>query len=75
MGVEVLVDRETGRAAIYCNTNDWAFGPLFASEEEAVAFLEWHQEDGGLDPREMGDQGLESAFNRFRKARAESEAP
>ena len=65
MGIEIIEDRETGRAVIYCSTTDRAFGPIFQSGEEAEGFLEWDPDD----PRSYSIGGIESAYQRFRKER------
>ncbi|HMF95117.1 MAG TPA: hypothetical protein VKE96_12515 [Vicinamibacterales bacterium] len=48
MGVRILHDTGADTAVLYCSTTDWAFGPLFYSddqahgaEERAEAFLRW----------------------------------
>ena len=47
MGVRILADDEDRQAVMYCSTTDWAFGPVFSSDEHhtatewAQAFLRW----------------------------------
>ncbi len=80
MGCRILVAQD-GRAALYCSTTDWAFGPLFESEEEASAFQEWlleHPKAAGChdyaltmgcrttDARSYTDKGLEERVSEFR---------
>jgi len=53
MGCRILYDRNSGRAALYCSTTEFAFGPVFVDggrdqgdrdgAERAEAFLRWLQ--------------------------------
>ena len=74
-----IADTTDGQAILYCSTTDWAFGPLFASHEEAAAFCAWLREHPdasrchslilGLtatDPRSYTDNGLEAQVADFR---------
>lgn len=62
MSVHILEGKE-GKAAFYCSTTDWAFGPLFDSVEEAEAFLQWLP----VDPRKLKDSELEAKHADFRR--------
>lgn len=57
MGVRILEDRETGQAALFCSTADWAFGPLFQNRDRAESFLAWLD---SIDPRRLNDAELEA---------------
>ncbi len=81
MGVRILAGDDN--AVLYCSTSDWAFGPLFDSEEKAQDFLKWldsytpQELDlnalGKIrwrnDPRELTDQGLQNAHCMWLSAR------
>lgn len=58
MAVDILFDAEQGHAALFCNTTDTAFGPLFDTREDAEAFLAHVAETDGRDPRLMTDGEL-----------------
>ncbi len=57
MSVQVLFDKVVNRSALYCNTTDKAFGPLFTGAE-AIDFLDWII-DRGRDPRDMNENTLD----------------
>lgn len=61
MGCRILEEKNYGRAVLYCSTVGVAFGPVFASTEEASAFLEWL----GSDPRLMTESELTGKYNDF----------
>lgn len=46
MGVKVIYDVYRDEAVLACNTNEWAFGPVFLgdAEEKAEAFLAWFEQ-------------------------------
>lgn len=83
MGINILVGYDEGRkdeelyqsAIMYCNTADWAFGPVFtASEDESInaeemarGFLNWHDKKFG-DPRGVPDSVLENRYMMYRRA-------
>jgi len=44
MSVEIIHDVRRSTAALYCNTTDWAFGPVFTGpgcDQDAQDFLAW----------------------------------
>lgn len=41
MGVDILNDEQSGKAALYCTTSGVAFGPIFDGRYEAEDFLWW----------------------------------
>jgi hypothetical protein len=68
MSVEVLHDQDRNLAVLFCNTSDWAFGPLFRAEdggscldaaESAEVFLAWLKP---IDPRSLSDDKLEGKY-------------
>lgn len=60
MSVELLVDTVSGKTALFCDTTDVAFGPVFDSEEAADEFLELiAHETGGRDARTLTVRELE----------------
>ena len=77
MGVRLIVDsrRDTDRVALFCSTSGWAFGPVFDSETEAEAFLDYCDLVVGADPRAIDEKPgrLERVYNEWRKAKQEQE--
>lgn len=73
MSVRVLEGEYDGgetRAVMVCSVTGLAFGPLFDSGEELLAFLEWFKtnNDPGVDsgdPREYDPDYLADARRRF----------
>lgn len=63
----ILVGKGEGleRAAFYCNTADWAYGPLMDSYEEAEDFEKWLHKD----PRSYDNETLERLYSEFRDSR------
>ena len=88
MSIRILRNAEDTRAALYCSTTDWAFGPVFGeyhedwpggerldASEVALEFIGWLL----LDAREYKDANLEAKYHEFMAAlpgllRAEWEA-
>lgn len=60
MGVRIIDDGD-GKAAFYCSTTMWAFGPVMKDADEAEAFLNWLP----TDPRKMTDSDLEARYYDF----------
>ena len=66
MGVRILSHYDT--AVMYCSTSDWAFGPVFYSndehdaEERVESFIRWLKHD----PREYDDHNLERKYAEWR---------
>lgn len=87
MGVRILQgsdDNSTHTTAVlYCSTTDWAFGPLFSSDDEhdaferADMFLKWFSKNGNVGPlhyddvRQLTDSELESAYSDWLRQEAE----
>jgi len=69
MAIDILVgstrkgERSTEEACLVCTTSDTVFGPLFASLEEAEAFLYWL---APIDPRDITPQHVERKVSEFR---------
>ena len=66
--MSVCVLRGENEAAMYCNTSDWAFGPVFSgpyAADDAEAFLTWHFKKYG-DPRSCDDSELERHYGEWR---------
>jgi hypothetical protein len=65
VSVLIMVDRDEERAALYCSTSDWAFGPVIheaegrTAVERAEAFLAWLR----VDPRILGDTELAHRYS------------
>ena len=53
--------------AFYCNTTDFAFGPIMYGDAEE--FMEWL----GVDPRTIEENELSSKYNEFRQQKEEME--
>lgn len=69
MGVDILANEDDTLAVFYCNSSDWAFGPVMeelpgydGAYETAEAFLGWLE----LDARRYDDHHLESKWAEFR---------
>jgi hypothetical protein len=49
MGLRIIVGNEQGchreHAVLFCSTSQWAFGPVFDSEEDADEFIKWLPRD------------------------------
>ncbi len=70
--MSVCVLRGEDVAALYCNTSDWAFGPVFSgpdAADDAEEFLRWHERHYG-DPRTEADSDLERHYGQWRAAHA-----
>lgn len=86
MAVEILENKEGNQAVLFCNTTDWAFGPLISDYNEnkfyylagdvAKKFLKWLYP---TDPRELKDNELGSKYldflSNFEKIIDEIESP
>lgn len=75
MAVEIIWDPDKLVAAMYCNTSDHAFGPVFSgpsADTEVQEFLDWLRQNGtphwavadagvgdGNDPRDYSPGELE----------------
>ena len=57
MGVRVL-ELRAGGAVLSNSANAWAFGPIFASDDDARKFLTWLR----VDPRLLGERELERRY-------------
>lgn len=73
MGCRIL-NAEGGKAVLYCSTTDWAFGPLFDSEDHAMDFLEWLEKTcGDGDARKLTDKQLSANYVAWLKDRCTDE--
>jgi hypothetical protein len=87
MGVATFYDEDEGRAVMYCNTSDWAFGPIFHDESARSVpddcelldardlcelFQLWLVPDARMADR---DGKLEEAYRTFLEARADGMYP
>lgn len=61
MSCQTLHDPAARKSVLYCDTDDRAFGPVFANAS-AEDFLEWILERG-RDPRDMNANTLETWVN------------
>lgn len=83
MAVEIIHDRQREIAALICNTEMEAFGPVFTGPgcaEDAADFLDWlvrnpqpitpsiNIEYTSSDPRQFSDDALEAAHERWQNA-------
>ena len=62
MGVRVGV-------SLNCSTTGASFGPVFGDAAKAEDFLEWYNERGGQDLREMDDDELTRLVYEWRAKR------
>lgn len=72
MSVQILENKKGDQAVMYCNTTDWALGPVisdynengfyYPAESVAMEFLKWLDP---TDPRELKDNELESKYSSF----------
>lgn len=74
MGVRILAHEDTtgdreGGAVLFDSVTGWAFGPVFADEDEAESFLDWCREKGLRDVRELGGATLKAQYEQFLKGR------
>lgn len=72
MSIEILFNENEDQAALYCNTTDWAFGPVFDgkgdfnAKETAQYFLKWLVERRETrDARMIPNDELEKYRNEF----------
>lgn len=64
MSVAILHDPTLEYACLYCNTSDWAFGPLlFDSREHAVDFLKWLGEKSLSDVTALDVKPIPSPYD------------
>jgi hypothetical protein len=73
MSIGILHDRGRGKAALYCNTTNTAFGPLFEDPDLAECFLGWFHVYGPStppahrpDPRFLDDGVLAQLVSEWR---------
>lgn len=76
MGVRVLEAASDcadapDRAALFDSVTGIAFGPLFASGDEARDFLRWVELEGRPDPRVLGVLELHDAIRAWRRSRVQ----
>lgn len=66
MGVRIIAGNGEGDsgtyAVLYCSVSMWAFGPVFADENQAQEFLDWL---GPVDPRTFGDAEMHHRYYSF----------
>jgi hypothetical protein len=66
MGVRPIVGED--RAAMYCSTTDWAFGPVFydkgnhGAHERMLSFLRYIKP---VDPRKFTDEDLRNLYHQW----------
>ena len=66
MGISILKDKDDSHAVMYCNTTDWCFGPVHASEHYCAATELGLFIDGlPQDAREYSDSQLEELHAAF----------
>lgn len=65
MSVEIL--SASAGSIFFCNTSDWAFGPVMPDKETAEEFLKWLPKD----PRQYQDHELEKKWAEFRAQQEE----
>jgi hypothetical protein len=66
MSIDICTDYDNNVQLLYCNTADWAFGPVFYPDQDnytAEDFLDWYQ---GPDLRTLSDNELANKVGEFR---------
>jgi hypothetical protein len=66
MGISICTDWDNNVQTLFCNTSDFAFGPVFYPNEDnytAEDFLDWYK---GEDIRRLTDSELEAKVGEFR---------
>jgi len=66
VGVDII---DGDKAALYCNTTDWAFGPVFDHAGDAVEFLEFASAAGVPDVRVLSNEDLSKMHGEWMVAR------
>lgn len=64
MSVQIIFDEENNNACLYCNTTDWAFGPVYCGKdgrEFMNGFIQWLPKDS----RRYLDAQLQSKYLKF----------
>jgi hypothetical protein len=53
--------------ALYDSVTDWAFGPIFYSEDAATRFLDWAEAQGVKDGdvRQLSNEELDDLWGRY----------
>ena len=75
MATEIIYDSEEDKAAFFCNTSGWTFGPVFSAHNEngwmldgreaAESFLEWYEKTYERDPRKASQSELEARYHEW----------
>jgi len=79
MAIEIIEGHVGGnsdlpqKAALFCNTTGWAFGPTFGSYEEAEDFLAFAYRVLEFDPRRAPEAELEELHTTWLKQWREGE--
>lgn len=72
MSIEIMQCDRTSRKVMFCNTTDWAFGPVFPEDHDPEDFINYVEAIGLRDPRTITpDNELERVYNdwlRFKEA-------
>ena len=65
MGLRFISQGHT--VAMYDSVTDWAFGPVFSTEEAAQKFLEWAEGEGVKDGdvRQLTNTDLSDLWERY----------
>jgi len=70
MGVRIMIDSKRRVGALYCDTSDWAFGPVFNGgdpREEIESFLGYARKQDINDVRVLNDFELRELHSRWAK--------
>lgn len=62
MSCNVLANGDDTRACFWCDTSDWAFGPVFYDSESATALAQAFRLSLPRDPREYTASDLENRY-------------
>ena len=68
MSIQILTDRDSGESVMYCNTTEWAFGPVFGVDEMIEDFMDWYEMQGFVKTlRQLSDKEMEAVVSEWRK--------
>lgn len=75
MGVRLIADPNGGNdsVAMYDSVSGFAFGPVFASEEDAEDFIEYARREYDRDVRQLPDEALKRLHESWSKGRESGE--
>jgi len=77
MAIKIFVDKDTFQSVMYDDIKEYAFGPVFGTDEDPQDFLEWYDEEvpEGFTPdvRKLHPSTLSKLVDNWRKEVEENE--